>query len=68
MAFLAIQRQMCSPVSFSEGVRRRVTYAGMLAIPNEKAPLNLKVGDIIQVGDPYLEAMESKKNCFENYT
>lgn len=29
--------------------------------PNEKVPLKLKVGDIIQKGDPYLEAMNSKK-------
>ncbi|MHC1684214.1 MAG: methyl-accepting chemotaxis protein [Clostridiaceae bacterium] len=29
--------------------------------PNENIPLRLKVGDIIQNGDPYLEAMKSKK-------
>lgn len=29
--------------------------------PNEKLPLNLHVGDIIQEGDPYLQAIRTKK-------
>jgi len=29
--------------------------------PNEKIPMNLRVGDLIPEGDPYLEAMRTKK-------
>ncbi|MEN6565211.1 MAG: methyl-accepting chemotaxis protein [Veillonellales bacterium] len=29
--------------------------------PSEKIPMNLKIGDLIPVGDPYLKAMKQKK-------